>query len=537
MIRRLFSVPPVLLVLAMAAGACTTEQAPPPTVPESTIATSATPSTTLLALDGGARGRQVIVDYSPTVSDAGALLYLLSHPDVDVVAITLPVTGEAGCELGIAVTLGILVMFERQDIPVACDSEVPTDAEQWPAEFLTGQEALTFGLPDIDDAVADTRPAHQLIADVVADADEPVTLVAVAPLTNVARALDGHPEVVDGLERVVIMGGNLDAPGNVGAADAEWNFWIDVPAAARVLGSGVPITLVPLDATNDVPVPSLWQSVLEEAEQSEPVEYLTALVRVFPAVTSGFWYLWDELAALVATGEDMVVVDELSVMVDQQPGPEYGNVVRDPAGSPVLVATGVPVPDDFYALFLSTLAGSPIQSRTQLDFDEVSAPTSVGSDSPPEEVMAYWLVQAFAGDVEAAGAVVADGAAWVGLGATPDDFVEGSGPYEASEIEIACTSDETVVLCDVTWTDLWIEPNPDVERGGLRVGAEVADGMIVAFTEFGFDEDIVAAFGSHTEWVAIEQPEQFARACGTDPASRACSELLVATVADWVANR
>jgi hypothetical protein len=333
------------------------------------------------------------------------------------------------------------------------------------------------------------------------------------------------------------MGGNVDAPGNVGAADAEWNFWIDVPAAARVLGSGVPITLVPLDATNDVPVPSLWQSVLEEAEQSEPVEYLTALVRIFPAVTSGFWYLWDELAASVATGEDMVVVDELSVMVDQQPGPEYGNVVRDPAGSPVLVATGVPVPDDFYALFLSTLAGSPIESRTQLDFDEVSAPTSVGSDSPPEEVMAYWLVQAFAGDVEAAGAVVADGAAWVGLGDTPDDFVEGSGPYEASEIEIACTSDETVVLCDLTWTDLWIEPNPDVERGELRVGAEVAEGMILDFAEFAVDEDAVAAFGSHTEWLAIEQPEQFARACGTDPASRACSELLVVTVAEWVANR
>jgi len=93
------------------------------------------------------------------------------------------------------------------------------------------------------------------------------------------------------------------------------------------------------------------------------------------------------------------------------------------------------------------------------------------------------------------------------------------------------------VLCDVTWTDLWIEPNHDVERGELRVGAEVAEGMVLDFTEFAVDEDTVAAFGSHTEWLAIEQSEQFAGACGADPASRVCSELLVATVAEWVANR
>jgi hypothetical protein len=125
----------------------------------------------------------------------------------------------------------------------------------------------------------------------------------------------------------------------------------------------------------------------------------------------------------------------------------------------------------------------------------------------------------------------------VGLGGSPDAFVEGSAPYEASEIEMACTSDEMLVMCEVTWNDKWIEPNPDMERGGLRVGAEVAEGMILDFTEFAVDEDTVAAFGSHTEWLATEHPEQLTRACGTDPASRACSELLVATVAGWVASR
>ena len=293
----------------------------------------------------------LIVDYSPTASDVGALLYLLSHPNIDVLAITLPVTGEAGCQLGADVTLGILAMLERENIPVACDSDRPVGAKEWPAEFLTGHEALTFGLPD-PVSVLDPRPAHQLISDVVAASERTVTLYAVAPLTNVARALQVHPETKDRIDRVVIMGGAVDAGGNVQGTDAEWNLWIDAPSAASVFASGAPITLVPLDATNDVLVPDLWQSDLEAAEQSDAVGYLTALVGTFPAVTSGFYYFWDELAGAVAAGEDLVVAEEVGLVVTDD-----GSTVRDPAGVPVVVATGVGDPAGFYAHFLSTISG------------------------------------------------------------------------------------------------------------------------------------------------------------------------------------
>jgi hypothetical protein len=76
--------------------------------------TSATGSTVVI---GGSAPMSVIVDYSPTVSDVGGLVYLLAHPSVDVVAVTLPGTGEAGCDLGIEVTLGILAMFNEAEIP------------------------------------------------------------------------------------------------------------------------------------------------------------------------------------------------------------------------------------------------------------------------------------------------------------------------------------------------------------------------------------------------------------------------------------
>lgn len=305
----------------------------------------------------------IIVDYSPTVSDVGALLYLLSHPGVEVLAITLPVTGEAGCELGLEVTLGILAMFEREDVPVACDPEFPPDAVEWPAEFLVGHEALATGLPDAITA-SDVRPAYQLIAEVASEFERPVTLYAVAPLTNVARALDDFPGLSDELERIVVMGGAVDVGGNVGPANAEWNFWIDVPAAARVLGSGAQITLVSLDATNDVPVPSSWLDDLQESEQSEPVEYLSRLMEIFPNVTSGFFYLWDELAASVAAGEGLITSEERTISVVDEPGADYGRTVPDPSGSPIVVSSGVPDPERFYEHFLLTL------SRTSVDGEE-----------------------------------------------------------------------------------------------------------------------------------------------------------------------
>jgi inosine-uridine nucleoside N-ribohydrolase len=73
-------------------------------------------------------------------------------------------------------------------------------------------------------------------------------------LTNLAVTLTEHPELVSRIERVVIMGGAVDVEGNVpDTPRAEWNLYVDPEAARIVVESGVPILLVPLDATNDVP--------------------------------------------------------------------------------------------------------------------------------------------------------------------------------------------------------------------------------------------------------------------------------------------
>lgn len=75
-----------------------------------------------------------------------------------------------------------------------------------------------------------------------------LSVVALGPLTNLALALEADGDAMRRIGHLVIMGGAVDVPGNV-TATAEFNIHVDPEAAARVLGAGLPISLVPLDAT------------------------------------------------------------------------------------------------------------------------------------------------------------------------------------------------------------------------------------------------------------------------------------------------
>jgi inosine-uridine nucleoside N-ribohydrolase len=360
----------VIVAALLASVACTGETATSEPLTTSTVATTTTERATSTEAPANEGHTPVILDYSPTVSDVGALLYLLSEPTVELVAITLPETGEAACELGLDVTVRILALFDRPEVPVACGRGIPDGANPWPETFLEGASRLRSGLPIPTSDPLD-EDAADLLVDLISDADRPPVIVAVAPLTNLGRALLDAPEIARSIERIVIMGGAVDVEGNVDGASAEWNVWVDVEAARAVFGSGAPITLVPLDATNDVPVPAGWPVSLQRAPTSAAVRYVAYLARVFPSVTSGFYYFWDELAATVALHPETVTTEEAALAIGLA-GSDRGRTMRTEDGTAVEVATSVPDPDAFYDRYLTALAGEAASAFGTLD-DALSA--------------------------------------------------------------------------------------------------------------------------------------------------------------------
>jgi inosine-uridine nucleoside N-ribohydrolase len=319
----------------------------------------------------------VIFDYSPTVSDVGALVFLASHPELRLLAVTLPGTGESHCEPGVVHTRGALEALGLGDVPVACGPTVGTGSlNPFPEEWRDRSD--TIDLPEA--APNETRSAPDLIADLIAASATPIQIVAVGPLTNLAAVLSDNPEIAASIAGITIMGGAVDVPGNVppvsgwelANAYAEVNFWVDPTAAALVIQSGVPVTLIPLDATNSVPVDHAFYRELTAAPTTPASELLAGVWEQAPEWLTDDYYLWDELAAAVLTDESLVRFETRDLLVEDGDPSVTGWSREDPAGVAVRVAVSANR-SAFERLFLETLLGRVVNiERSAATAEEVA---------------------------------------------------------------------------------------------------------------------------------------------------------------------
>jgi len=192
-------------------------------------------------------GRKVILDVDPGIDDAMAICLALAHPDLEVVAIT----AVGGNVAPPQATRNVQAIIERLDPPrwprLGAASE-PDNRLVVDRRGLYGPD----GLGGASYTVAERQhllPSEKVICDQVRDAPHMVTIVALGPLTNIARAFIRDPELPGLVGRVVIMGGTVSGPGNVTPA-AEFNMYCDPTAAQTVFRSPSTKTLVPLDVTN-----------------------------------------------------------------------------------------------------------------------------------------------------------------------------------------------------------------------------------------------------------------------------------------------
>lgn|SRR5262249_23291818 len=193
---------------------------------------------------------RVVLDTDPGIDDSLAILLALASPEVDLAAVG--VTG-GNCPLadGVRNALNVLAVADRTDMPVCAGVGLPLIRPPFTAPETHGDSGLGYArLPDSPVGPASEHAIDMIIREIMARPGE-VTLVAVAPLTNVAMAVRKEPRIVQAVREVIIMGGALRADGNTTSV-AEFNFYVDPHAAHIVLESGMPITLLPWDITKDV---------------------------------------------------------------------------------------------------------------------------------------------------------------------------------------------------------------------------------------------------------------------------------------------
>ncbi|WP_223622893.1 nucleoside hydrolase [Microbacterium sp. EST19A] len=189
----------------------------------------------------------VILDCDPGYDDVFAIWLAAADPSIDLRAITT-VAGNGAIEhtslnARVACTIaGVL------DVPIARGAAGPLAQELKTADWIHGSNALG-GVELPEPAMAlDDRDATELIRDVLRAAEQPVTIAATGPLTNIALVIERHPDLMERIARIVWMGGST-ARGNV-SAYGEFNASTDPEAVDVVLRSGIPFTMVGLNISH-----------------------------------------------------------------------------------------------------------------------------------------------------------------------------------------------------------------------------------------------------------------------------------------------
>ena len=185
--------------------------------------------------------KPIIIDVDTGTDDALAILYAVRHPDLDVRGISC-VIGNISVDQAVINTCKVLDAASAADIPVAAGAAQPLIER---ARREGGGSHGPDGLAGIQLPEAlrhpSPMPAVELLHQLIMASPDPVSLVSLAPKTNLALLLTSYPNIATRLEQIIFMGGSASK------AVAEFNVWQDPEAAKLVLESSVPITMYGLD--------------------------------------------------------------------------------------------------------------------------------------------------------------------------------------------------------------------------------------------------------------------------------------------------
>lgn len=294
------------------------------------------------ATNGETQRLPVIADVDTGIDDALALVFLERCRGIDLRAITC-VAGNTDVDQVLANTMAVLdVTAARVDLPVARGAERPLINAHFPAHGFHG----LHGLGGLDLPPSQRVPyggnAIDLMRTTVERSQEPVTLLALGPLTNVALFIRACPTAAKQLKGITFMGGAIGV-GNATPV-AEFNAWHDPEAMRIVLESGIPTTMYGLDVFHK---PGISAAAARKLELSHDAgeQLVGSLLRAYASAESGpeneRMGLGDAGAACFLADPGAGTVEEFPVNVELSGGARGQTIVdrRSRAGESELHGT------------------------------------------------------------------------------------------------------------------------------------------------------------------------------------------------------
>lgn len=194
--------------------------------------------------------RKVIIDCDPGIDDALALMLAIKSEELEILGITV-CSGNVPAKMGAKNAIKVLEICERTDIPVYIGEELPLVRELVTAQDTHGEDGLGENNYSDVEGVEPKEGGVQFIVDTLKN-KENVSIIALAPLTNIAKALQVDKEAFANIDEFVTMGGNFKSNGNCSPV-AEFNYWVD-PHAADYVYKNMPVKvqMIGLDVTREI---------------------------------------------------------------------------------------------------------------------------------------------------------------------------------------------------------------------------------------------------------------------------------------------
>jgi pyrimidine-specific ribonucleoside hydrolase len=263
-----------------------------------------------------------------------ALLFFLRNPLYDVKAVTVS-AGEAHPQLFAQHIAHLLAALGRADIPVGYGRDTPLEGDNaFPEPWRNGSDDFfNLQLPQVPTTYT-PRPATELIVETLANSTDPMMVFVSGIHTNLAEALRLDPGIQDNILGVYVMGGSIYVEGNIESdwpeihnRVAEWNIWVDPLAASEVFNSGLPLHLIPLDATNHI----VWTQADSQAWASSDIPETKMAGETLGWMLHSWGldaaYVWDLVAAVAATDPNLCPEVQLALDVVLDPGPKQGQTI------------------------------------------------------------------------------------------------------------------------------------------------------------------------------------------------------------------
>lgn len=286
----------------------------------------------------------VIIDTDPGIDDAAAIAAALFSPQLEIKLITT-VCGNVSVEKTTRNALQLMA-FWQQSVPVARGAAAPLLRPARDASDVHGESGMAgYHFTPTEKHVIE-QPAFIAICDALMASPEPVTLVTIGPLTNIALLLTQYPACKDRIQRIVMMGGSAGR-GNL-TPNAEFNIAVDPEAAAIVFNSGVDIVMCGLDVTNQAILsPDYLQTLATQNRTGEMLHSLFSHYRS-GSMKSGL-RMHDLTAIAFLVRPDLFQIQRCFVAVETQGEYTSGTTVVDlekRSGQPANagVALGIDVP-------------------------------------------------------------------------------------------------------------------------------------------------------------------------------------------------